>query len=136
MAGRLQQCQAARGARRKTSSRSLQAEPSRPGRAAPELPARVQGPTCKQGRHQQIYGDCVYVSASIRGQLVGLQHERGMHWRAYFHEVDLGLIEIVNINDALSMLSAPESIAENPNKGTSISSIVSILPLSELSAMS
>src|SRR3954469_3528761 len=25
----------------------------------------------------------------------------------YFHEVDLGLVEIVNINDALSTLSAP-----------------------------
>src|SRR5438874_2009945 len=36
-------------ARRKNSSRSLQAKPSRPGRAAPELPARVQGPTCKEG---------------------------------------------------------------------------------------
>ena len=74
----------------------------------------------------KIFGDCVYVSASLRGQLVGLQHERGMQWRAYFHEVDLGLVEIVNINDALSMLSAPESIAVNPNEGTSISSIVSI----------
>jgi hypothetical protein len=74
----------------------------------------------------KIFGDCVYVSASLRGQLVGLQHERGMQWRAYFHEVDLGLVEIVNINDALSTLSAPESIAVNPNKGLSISTIVSI----------
>ncbi len=48
-----------------------------------------------------------------------------MQWRAYFHEVDLGLVEIVNINDALSVLSAPESIAVNPHKGTSISKIVS-----------
>jgi hypothetical protein len=30
-----------------------------------------------------------------------------MQWRVYFHEVDLGVIEIVNINDALSLLSAP-----------------------------
>jgi hypothetical protein len=42
-----------------------------------------------------------------------------MHWRVYFHEVDLGVIEIANINDALSLLSAPESIAVNPNEGTS-----------------
>ena len=74
----------------------------------------------------KIFGDCVYVSASLRGQLVGLQHERGMQWRAYFHEVDLGIIEIVNMNDALSVLSASESSAVNPNKGTSISTIVSI----------
>jgi len=74
----------------------------------------------------KIFGDCVYVSASLRGQLVGLQHERGMQWRAYFHEVDLGIVEIVNMNDALSVLSASESSAVNPNKGTSISTIVSI----------
>jgi len=74
----------------------------------------------------KLFGDCVYVSASLRGQLVGLHHERGMQWRAYFHEVDLGFVEIVNINDALSTLSAPESIAVNPHKGTPIANIVSI----------
>ena len=72
----------------------------------------------------KLYGDCVYVSVSLRGQLVGLHHESGMQWRVYFHEVDLGVIEIVNINDALSLLSASESIAVNPHEGTSISTIV------------
>jgi putative transposase len=67
----------------------------------------------------KLNGDCVYVSQSLRQQLVGLQHESGLRWRAYFHEVDLGIIEIANINDALSMLSAPESMAVNPNGGTS-----------------
>ncbi len=67
----------------------------------------------------KLYGDCVYVSLSLRGQLVGLHHESGMHWRVYFHEVDLGVIEIANINDALSLLSVPESIVVNPNEGTS-----------------
>jgi len=43
---------------------------------------------------------------------VGLQHER-------FHDVDLGTIEIANTNDALSMLSAAESIAVNPNEDIS-----------------
>jgi len=47
-----------------------------------------------------------------------------MQWRVYSHEVDLGVIEIVNINDALSLLSASESIALNPHEGTSISTIV------------
>jgi putative transposase len=74
----------------------------------------------------KIFGDCVYVSASLRGQLVGLQHEHGMQWRVYFHEVDLGLVEIVNINEALSVLSAPEVTAVNPNKGTPISPIVNV----------
>src|SRR6267143_6609767 len=126
MACRLQQCQAARGARRKTSSRSLQAEPSRPGRAAPELPARVQGPTCKQGRHHQNLWRLRLCQRLAPRPARRPAARAGMQWHAYFHEVDLGLVEIVNINDALSMLSAPESIAVNPNKGTSISSIVSI----------
>jgi hypothetical protein len=47
---------------------------------------------------------------------VGLQHENGLHWHAWFHGVDLGTIEIANINDAPSMLSAAESIAVNPNE--------------------
>jgi len=50
---------------------------------------------------------------------VGLQHESGLRWHAWFHDVDLGTIEIANINDALSMLSAAESIAVNPNEDIS-----------------
>jgi len=33
---------------------------------------------------------------ALHHQLVGLQHESGLRWRAYFHEVDLGNIEIAN----------------------------------------
>ena len=55
---------------------------------------------------------------SLRGQLIGLQHESGLRWHAWFHDVDLGTIEIANINDALSILSAAESVAVNPNKDT------------------
>jgi putative transposase len=66
----------------------------------------------------KLYGDCVYVSLSLRGQLVGLHHESGLRWRAYFHEIDLGVIEIADINSALSLLPTPESIAVNPNEDT------------------
>ena len=45
-----------------------------------------------------------------------MQHENGLHWHAGFYGVDLSTIEIANINDALSMLSAAESIAVNPNE--------------------
>jgi len=72
----------------------------------------------------KLNGDSVYVSLSLRRQLVGLQHESGLRWRFYFHEVDLGVIEIANINDALSLLAAPESIAVNPNGGTPESTTV------------
>ena len=107
------------------------AEVYKPSHRAPAMQLPNYPPEYKVRRVNRvgiikIFGDCVYVSVSLRGQLVGLHHERGMQWRAYFHEVDLGLVEIVNINDALSMLSASDSIAVNPNKGTSISSIVSI----------
>jgi hypothetical protein len=40
------------------------------------------------------------------------------------HEVDVGVIEIVNINDAISALSAPEATAPNPDKGTPLSTNV------------
>jgi len=48
---------------------------------------------------------------------LGLQHESGLRWHAWFHRRrSIGTIEIANINDALSMLSAAESIAVNPNE--------------------
>jgi len=56
---------------------------------------------------------------------VGLQQESGLRWHAWFYEVDLGIIEIANINDALSMLSAAESIAVNPHEDISKSVSVS-----------
>jgi len=56
---------------------------------------------------------------------VGLQQESGLRWHAWFYEVDLGIIEIANINDALSVLSAAESIAVNPHEDISKSVSVS-----------
>src|ERR1700760_2758521 len=77
----------------------------------------------------KLHGDAVYVTCSLQGQLIGLRHESGLQWRAYFHEVDLGIIEIVNINDAISALpspalSAPEATTLNPDKGTPPSTTV------------
>jgi hypothetical protein len=77
--------------------------------------------TVRRVNHQAVIklnGDCVYLNFSLRHQLVRLQHESALRWHAWFHDVDLGTIEIANINDALSMLSAAESIAVNPNKDT------------------
>jgi transposase InsO family protein len=105
------------------------AEVYKPSRRVPAVQLPNYPPEYKVRRVNRVgiiklYGDCVYVSVSLRGQLVGLHHESGMHWRVYFHEVDLGVIEIVNINDALSLLSASESIAVNPHGDTSISTSV------------
>jgi transposase InsO family protein len=72
----------------------------------------------------KLNGDCVYVNVSLRHQLIGLEHENGLRWRGWFHDVDLGALEIANINDALSMLSAAEASAVNPNEG--ISNAVSV----------
>jgi len=100
------------------------AEVYKPCRRPPalRLPTYPAEYTVRRVTHQgmmKLNGDRVYVSGSLSGPLVGLQHERGLRWHAWFHEVDLGIIEIANINDAVSMLSAPESTAVNPNEDIS-----------------
>ena len=66
----------------------------------------------------KLYGDCVYLSESLRGELIGLRQENGLRWRAYFHDIDLGILKTANLTDALSQLSAPEPIAVNLNEDT------------------
>ena len=95
--------------------------------AVVRLPSYVTEYKVRRVNHQgviKLNGDCVYVNLSLRHQLVGLQHESGLRWHVWFHDVDLGSIEIANINDALSILSATESIAVNPN--ADISKAVSV----------
>jgi transposase InsO family protein len=99
------------------------AEVYKPCHRSPEVRLPSYPPEYKVRRANRqgiikLNGDCVYVNFSLRGQLIGLQHETGLRWHAWFHDVDLGTIEIANINDALSILSAAESIAVNPNKDT------------------
>jgi hypothetical protein len=100
------------------------AEVYKPCRRAPLLRLPTYPPEYKVRRvnHQgviKVNGDCVYLNQSLRHQLVGLQHESGLRWHAWFHDVDLGTIEIANLNDALSTLSAAESIAVNPSEDMS-----------------
>jgi putative transposase len=53
-----------------------------------------------------VDGDTVPVGNSLTGQLVGLKHEGGLRWRAYFFEVDLGLIEIASLDDLAPLVDA------------------------------
>jgi len=51
-----------------------------------------------------IDGDHVFVSSSLKGQLIGLKQEGVLRWRARFFEVDLGTLEIVPVIDGVSSL--------------------------------
>jgi putative transposase len=68
-----------------------------------------------------VDGDVVPIGASLRDQLVGLRHESGIRWRAYFFEVDLGVIEIASLDD----LPPIEDAAVNPSEDTSATAVSS-----------
>ena len=63
-----------------------------------------------------IDGDTIPVGSPLTGQLIGLRYENGLRWRAYFFDVDLGLIEIASLAEP-----APLSDASNHSEGTSVS---------------
>jgi putative transposase len=50
----------------------------------------------KVGRagHVRIASEQCFLSGPLRGRYVGLQPVDALHWRAWFYEVDLGLIEV------------------------------------------
>ncbi len=49
-----------------------------------------------------VNDDMVFVSAALAGQVIGLQYEGGLRWRAHFFGVDLGSIEIAPFFDAFT----------------------------------
>jgi len=92
---------------------------------APQVPAYPPGWIT---RHVQsggsicVDGDVVPIGAPLRGQLVGLRHESGLRWRAYFFDVDLGLIEIASLDNLPTIVDA----GVNLNEGTT-ATVVSTL---------
>ena len=69
----------------------------------------------KVGRsgHIRIASDTCFLSGPLRGRYVGLQPVDALHWRAWFYEVDLGLIE-----SASNQL--PDKLTAKPSKATSV----------------
>jgi transposase InsO family protein len=49
-----------------------------------------------------VNDDVLFVSAAVGGQIIGLQHENGVRWRAHYFDVDLGTLEIVPFFDAFT----------------------------------
>ena len=62
-----------------------------------------------------VDGDVVPIGTPLRGQVLGLQYESGLRWRAHFFDVDLGVIEIASLGD----VAAAEDAAVNLNEGPS-----------------
>jgi putative transposase len=66
----------------------------------------------------KIHGDAPYISHSLHKQRWAVcDSQGGLRWRAYFHEVDLGLVEIAQIDDALSSLPLSEVKRTQHNEG-------------------
>jgi putative transposase len=41
-----------------------------------------------------LQGDTVFISTAVAGRVIGLEHLRGLQWRAHYFRVDLGIVEI------------------------------------------
>jgi len=67
-----------------------------------------------------VDGDVVPIGASLGGQVIGLRHERGLRWRAFFFDVDLGLIEIASLD---GLCGTEEDAAVNPSEGTGTTTV-------------
>ena len=99
--------------------------------------------------------DVVFVSTALAGQLIGLQQEGALRWRAHFFGVDLGIIEILSASDAftsepvsptVSSVNSPQTALKPPSttpkrqlptaKNRPAKPRGRALPLTKLSAMS
>ena len=60
-----------------------------------------------------VNDDVVFVSTALAGQIIGLQQESALRWRAHFFGVDLGSIEIIPFCDAFTV-SDPVSSPATP----------------------
>jgi transposase InsO family protein len=80
-----------------------------------KLPAVKRAPVYPAGfivRHVNRTGSVrfsktdTFISASLKGQHVGLQHVSGLRYRVWFYELDLGLVEIEPSKAQLERMSA------------------------------
>lgn len=52
-----------------------------------------------------VNGDEVFVSMALAGYMIGLRPETPIRWRAQYFDVDLGVIEVVTLSDALGSVA-------------------------------
>jgi hypothetical protein len=67
----------------------------------PQYPPEWQARRVGSSGRVCVNGDEVFVSTALIGYMIGLRPETNLRWRAYFFDVDLGVIEIVTLTDAL-----------------------------------
>jgi putative transposase len=72
-----------------------------------------------------IEGDQVRVGYALARQLVGLRYEGGLRWRAFFFDVDLGVVEIASLDGAVSTGDATSVSGVNPTQETEATTTVS-----------
>jgi len=65
--------------------------------------------------HVRIASEHCFLSGPLRGRYVGLQPVDALHWRAWFYEVDLGLIEV-------APTELPDKVTAKTSKAPSVPS--------------
>jgi putative transposase len=71
-----------------------------------------------------VHDDVVFVSTALAGQIIGLQQEHALRWRARFFDVDLGSLELIPSltdvfsNDHVNAPVNPVSDAHRPEEST------------------
>ncbi len=75
----------------------------------PSYPADWEPRRVSSGGTVSISNDIVFLSSTLRGQLVGLKREGLLRWRARFFDIDFGTIEVAPIDSALAPLRPSDS---------------------------
>jgi len=74
-----------------------------------QYPATMSVARVYQDGHLSFSGERHFVSAALAGYCVGLEVVDAMHVRAWFHDLDLGLLDIVALVDDAVFLRGPYS---------------------------
>lgn len=71
--------------------------------------------------HVRIAAEFCFISAALRGYHVGLQPVDALHWRAWFYDVDLGLVEVApsELPEALALRAMKLKNASTASVATS-----------------
>jgi putative transposase len=97
--------------------------PRRPTEQLPIYPGCITRRVLSSGEIT-FGGDRVSIGRPFAGHLVGLRYEKGLRWRAFFFESDLGTIEIADHTLTTTELGSV-STAVNPNEGPKLATPVS-----------
>jgi putative transposase len=68
-------------------------------------------------------GDQVRLGQALSPQFVGFRHEQGLRWRAFFFDIDLGVVEIASLQSAVSTSTVSGVNANEEAKSLQVSAV-------------